>query len=259
MKLTSLAFRSAVLLTCFAGVGCAANGAESASEDVEATDEAALVSCGAAKYNEALGHYKKAVAWSKERLASGTCEWENGYLWSIADEASRAVMTCGVFRNTIKTSPWAVPLRTALDETLTLRSLTGDLLVIKDSPWQNWTSTEAFFAKGTTFWAQSNGAYGYPVSVEFKADGKATWGELVYNEVTGDITWESRQATYTIAKIDGTESGKRRVVVKHAGKTTSFTLGVQAGWSYDDAPIFTLSPASTDVPKLFSLKSECDA
>lgn len=242
--------------------GCSAStdpGADSASgEDVE-TSEAAVVSCGAAKYNEALAHYKNAVAWSKDRLANGVCESDNGFMWSIADEASRAVMTCGAFRETIKTSVWAAPVRTVLAPSLTLKSLTGELAVIKDSSFQNWTGVDAYFAKGLSFWARAEGAYGSAVKIDFKADGKATWGYLHYDAVSGDITWRTMPATYTVTKL-GTASGKRKVTVKHGGVTETFTLGVDAGWQYNDAPIFTLVPnAGTTAPKLYSLVSECDA
>lgn len=241
--------------------GCSANAEPSveagSGEDVE-TSEAAVVSCGAAKYNEALAHYKNAVAWSKDRLARGVCESENGYLWSIADESSRAVMTCAAFRETIKTSPWAVPVRTVLAPSLTLKSLTGELAVIKDSSFQNWTGVEAHFTRGLSFWARAEGAYGSAVKIDFKAEGKATWGYLHYDEATGDITWRTMPATYAVTKL-GTASGKRKVTVKHGGVTETFTLGVDAGWQYNDAPIFTLVPsAGTTAPKLYSLVSECD-
>jgi len=250
----SLAFLSLTTLV----VGCSS---EPADEEV-GVDDAALVSCGAAKYNEALAHYKNAVQWSKDRLSHGICETENGYLWTIADEASRAVMTCGAFRETIKTSPWAAPVRTVLDPSLTLQSLTGELLVIKDSPFQNWSNTERFFNGNVSFWARAEGAYGSAFKIDFRSGGAATWGYLHYNDVTGDITWRSEPATYTITKIDGREQGKRRLSVKHGTKTETFVLGVDAGWQYNDAPVFTLTPDSTapgNATKLYSLVSECDA
>jgi hypothetical protein len=242
-----------------ATIACGAEPASIASEEV-AADEAALSSCGSAKYNEALAHYKNAVAWSKDRLAKGVCESENGYLWGIADESSLAVMTCGDFRNTIRTSIWAAPLRQVLAPSLTLRSLTGELLVIKDSQWQNWAGTEKFFQSGLTFWARAEGAYGFAVRIEFRANGDATWGELRYDEATGDITWGTEPATYTIAKT--TERAKRTITVKHAAKTNTYVLGVESGWTYDAAPLFTLTPAGTNAAtqkKLYSLVSECDA
>lgn len=250
----------AVSLVTFTAAACAAPSTDVEAEQVEQSEEA-LSACGATKYNEALAHYKNAVAWSKDRNAHGVCNTENGFQWGIADEASRAVMTCGEFRNVIRTSPWAAPLRTALAPSLTLRSLTGELLVIKSSSWANWTGAERFFQSGLSFWARAEGAYGPKVRLELRADGKATWAELVHDEATGDITLGSSPATYTIAKTAGREAGVRTVTVKHAGKTDTFTLQVENPFDYKAAPIFVLQPqgAGTKAPKLYSLVSECDA
>lgn len=242
--------------------GCASSTAV-ADDDAEQVgeNEEALTACGAAQYNEAFAHYRNAVVWSKDRNARGVCNSENGFLWSIADEASRAVMTCGDFRNVIRTSPWAAPLRQALAPSLTLRSVSGELLVIKDSTWANWTGTEKFFESGLSFWARAEGAYGSKVRIDFRASGKATWTELVMNDVTGDITLSSTPATYTIANANGREAGVRTVTVVHAGKTQAFTLGVENPIDFKAAPLFTLQPQGTGgaTPKLYSLVSECDA
>jgi hypothetical protein len=237
--------------------GCSAESAIEGEPIVEA-EEAAVSACGTAKYNAALAHYKNAVAWSKDRLARGVCNSDNGFMWSIADEASRAVMTCGEFRNIIKTSVWAAPLRTTLANSLTLKSLTGELLVIRDSSFQNWSGVDAYFPKGLTFWARAEGAYGFAVRVDFKADGKAVWGQLNHNATTGDITWSNSPATYSISKTS--ERGLRTVKVTHHGRTESYTLRVENPWAVSSmaAPIFTLDP-STKTSKLFSVVSECDA
>lgn len=259
--------RLAVLATLpFAALACSAASAD--AEGAEAVDSAeeALSGCGP-RYAEAFAHYRNAVAWSKDRLRHGACGSEHGLQWSIADEASRAVMTCGHFRSVIRTSPWAAPLREALAPSLSLRSLTGELLVIKDSNWQNWTGTERFFEGGLSFWARAEGAYGPAVRVDFRADGEATWGELVYDEATGDISWRSLPATYEIEKSSGREAGPRLVRVTRAGKTDVFALGVQDAPAWRDAPLFVLEPLGdgavlgegATAPKLYSLVSECDA
>jgi hypothetical protein len=247
--------------------GCAAptegseaqDGAE--TDNVESTEEA-LVSCGAAKYNEALGYYKNAVQWSKDREASGVCGSENGYQWGIADEASKAVMTCGAFRSVIKTSVWAAPIRRVLGDSLTLRSLTGELAVIKDSQWQNWTGVDQWFqtTQGLRFWARAEGAYGSAVRVHLQANGKATYSSLYEEPGTFDISLKTETATYTIART-GTASQKRTVTVKHGTKTEKFLLEVEDGWTYRSAPLFRLTPqgTTTTAPKLYSLVSECDA
>ncbi|MBX3226472.1 MAG: hypothetical protein KIT84_32575 [Labilithrix sp.] len=252
--------RALVLSTVAALAGCS-TGSDAEDDVVVENSEAAVVSCGAAKYNEALAHYKNAVAWSKDRLARGVCESEHGYQWSIADEASRAVMTCGAFRETIKSSPWAPALRTVLADSLTLRSLTGELLVIKDSQWQNWTGTEALLARGVKFWAQSNGAVGSRSQLILGANGKGTF-QYVDTE-SNDWRRRTEPATFTVEKPNG-EKGKRRIVVKHGNLTEAFLLSVEPGWQYDDAPIFTLTPERPlglidSAEKMYSLVSECDA
>lgn len=262
-SLALVATVSCTLLACSAAPPDADDGSEGA---VEQTEEA-LTACGAAKYNQALVHYKNAVAWSKDRNANGACNSENGLQWSIADEASRAVMTCGQFRSIIKTSPWAAPLRTALAPSLTLRSLSGELAVIKDSDWQNWTGVDRFFTSGgLSFWARAEGAYGSAVRIDFKANGKANWGEL-YEKTPIEIAWRNIPATYTITKSGNRESGGRILTVTRAGKTDTFSLGVENPLQYNQAPIFVLHPLGTGsvlgqgatAPKLYSLVSECDA
>jgi hypothetical protein len=240
-------------------VGCSTSQDE--AEPVAAEDEAAAtVSCGAAKYNEALAHYKNAVAYSKERLAQGVCESEHGYQWEIANEASQAVMICGAFHETIKSSPWAAPVREVLKDSMTLPSLTGELLVIKDSQWQNWTGVEAQL-EGKKFWAQANGAVGSAKQIIFGRDGKATfqWVDVWSDE----WTVKKEAATYTVEKPNG-EKGKRRIVVKHNGLTEAYLLSVEPGYTYNDAPVFTITPEHEGTAhdagvKMYSLVGECDA
>jgi hypothetical protein len=249
---------TAILRLALASVLLSACSVPVAVDEPEAVEEnsEAVSACGRVKYDAALAHYKNAVAWSKDRLAKGVCNSDNGYQWSIADEASRAVMTCGEFRSILRNSPWAAPVRTVLGPSLTLRSLTGELLVIRDSSFQNWTGTEALFARGLTFWARGEGAYGPSIRIEFRANGKATWNELYEAPGTFDISMRATAATYTISKT--TESGKRTIKVTHAGKTDVYTLRVENPLVSTDAPVFTLDP-STSTKKLYSLVGECDA
>jgi hypothetical protein len=258
MNTAKTLFALALLASTFAAAGCAST----ESDEAEST-EAALSSCTPAAYEAALGHYKNAVAWSKDRLSHEACETENGYLMSIADAASKAVTSCGSFRETIRTSPWAAPVREALGSTLTLRSITGELLVIKDSSFQNWNGTEALLARGASFWAQANGAYGSPYQVDLRANGAATWGFLHYDEKTGDITWRTVPASYTVTRSDGTATGKRILQITHDGVTESFGLAVEDNsFMTEHAPVFTLSPLDSAQPtqgKMYSMLSECDA
>lgn len=241
-------------------------GVEDPGTDTVDTAEEAVSSCGP-RWGEAFDHYKHAVDASKRRLAYGPCGSEDGMIWGIADEASRAVMTCEAFREVIHTSPWAVPLRQALARSLTLRSLTGELLVIKDSDWQNWTGVEAHFASGLTFWARAEGAYGPGVQLDFDANGAATWGEHTYDETTGEIGWRTIPATYSITMSSGSEAGPRMVTVTRDGITEHFALGVRNAEAWRDAPVFVLEPLGSGevmgegatAPTLYSLVSECDA
>jgi hypothetical protein len=246
-------------------VGCGVGGVDVAGVEADAPAEhaAALSACGSGAYQEALGFYRAAVAASKERLAKGVCQSETGFLWSIANDASRAVMTCGEFRSVIRTSPWAAPLRTALGPSLTLRSLTGELLVVKDSQFANWTGVERFFAEGgLTFWARAQGAYGPRVVIDFRRNGTATWKELVYDERTLEISLRESSASFTVARANSRTAGPVMVSITHDGKTERFSLGVRNAMSYRDAPLFVLSPGvvtEEGTPELFSLVSECDA
>lgn len=154
--------------------------------------------------------------------------------------------------------PLGRAVRTVLAPSLTLESLTGELLVIEDSRWASWTGTERFLARGATAWARAEGAYGSSVRLDLRADGQATWGEHTYDEVTGDIGWREVPATYAV-KRTGAASAPRRVDVTVEDRTVGFTLGVESGWSYKDAPLFVLEPIHGDAPKLLSLVSESDA
>lgn len=246
--------------------GCAAESEAPTDEEVGQSEEA-LSTCGAAKYAEALVHYKASVKAAQSRLREGVCQSDDGFLDTIADHASRAVMTCGAFRTVLRTSPWAAPVRTTLARTLTLRSLTGELAVIRDSDYQNWSGVETFFSKGLTFSARPMGAYGSSVIVELDASGRAVWREQVYNQATGEISMRAVPAKYTVVSSSGRSSGPRIVTIVHAGITEKFSLGVRNPASYKDAPDFVLTPLGTGsvlgqgarAPELFAIVSECDA
>jgi hypothetical protein len=180
---------------------------------------AALSSCTAVKYEAALAHYTNAGAWSKDRLEHGACETEYGYMETIADAASRAVATCGSFRETIKSSPWAAPVREVLGASLSLRSLTGELLVIKDSQFQNWNGTESLLARGVSFWANATGAYGSPYQIDLRANGDAGHGGFssTTRRPGTSAGAPSRRGT-TVTKTDGTATSKRIVHVTREGR-----------------------------------------
>lgn len=233
-------------------------GSISDSEEALVADAAVVTASCGDRYAAALDHYRRAVAGAKNRLRDGVCNDEDDTLWTISDEASRAVMTCDAFRQVIKTSVWARPLRDALAVSLTLRSLTGELKVIRDSAWQDWSGVEAFFP-GTSMWARAVGAYGPPVRIDFAAQGAAVYGQQSYDPVTGDISWVEGPATYHI-ETTGQARDKRTVVVTHEGRQHRFLLSVEPALPDDwkSAPSFTLLPSGQH-EKLSSIVVECDA
>ncbi len=103
------------------------------ADEPAASDDAAISaanqSCGAAKYNEALAFYKKAVDGANARSRAEMCDWtsDDAYKYEIANNAHKAVNTCAAFKNVIKTSQYAGKLRDALKDNLSYRILTGDL------------------------------------------------------------------------------------------------------------------------------------
>jgi len=248
-----------------AAAGCSANPEDAAWEDTEQS-QAALTGCTLSQYNLALGHYKNAVAGARDRIASGACATDDSTLWSIADEASRAVRTCDTFRATIRTSTWAAPLRQVLSPSLTLRSLTGELLVVSNAAPKSWSGTDTFFSRGLTFWAEAEGVYGPKLRIDFRASGQASWSELQIDPTTGASGWRKISASYRITKTS--ESGPRTLTVVRDGKAVNFSLGVQDPLvDAKAAPNFLLAPLGVSpplgsgdpVPALYSLVSECDA
>lgn len=252
-------------LSSFTGCGGQVVSVDDEDEVDDAAIEQALSACSSSKYQQGLRAYKRAVAWSKDRLSKGVCESEYGYQWGIADETSRAVQACASFRDVVRNSPYAWPIREVLSTSLTLRSLSGELLVIRDSPYQNWSGVERHFGAGLSFWARGQGAYGSPVRIDFAEEGKATYGHLVYDEPTGDISWQKGEASYTIEQAGTRAQDPRRITVTHSGGVVeTYRLGVENPGNYSDAPVFTLqpiSPAATESGPfiLYSLVSECDA
>ncbi len=126
-RTVSLALATALSLSLFA---CSSStGGDEPSESEDAALSGASTECGRAKYNEALGYYRKAVDGANLRTRQEMCDWtsDDAYLTSIADNAMKAVNSCAAFKKVIKTSRYANNVRTALQDTLTFRILTGDL------------------------------------------------------------------------------------------------------------------------------------
>jgi hypothetical protein len=262
-------FAAPVVSLAFALFGCATTDEEAAEQG---EGQAATASCSADKYQEAFVHYRKATYGAKARLDGvSACEGEGTaadgtkyplYLTSIADEASAAVMICGTFRETIKTSPYAEPIRKLLGDSLTLDSLTGQLLVIRDSQFQNWTGVEALLP-GTSLWTPGQGAGNWHSRIDFKANGQANYYRI---DATNSEPWFKETnvaATYTVEKT-GADKDPRRIIVKHGGVTETLNLGVQnpsSDQSWTVAPEFKACPANAEPwDCYYSLgPGECDA
>ena len=167
-------------------------------------------------------------------------------------------MLCPAFKDVIKTSPWAAPIRGVLADMLTLRSLTGELQVLRNSEFQNWTNVEKYLP-GTLMWAEGSwGSYWMQDELRFLSDGKAVHVHYTEDSSNADshVVENKTPATYRIEKT-GAEKDKRKVTVSWGGKTSSFDLVVNdtdAG-DFTSAPVFSLRHA--DPAKSFSTSKDC--
>jgi hypothetical protein len=254
MTPSSFALAIGLIATASAIAGCSN---ASGTEDV--TTEGALGgSCGAEKYQAALERYRKAVYASKDRLAGKlTCDPEEPQseltMSGIAEEAAAAVLICPDFKEVIRKSPYAEPLRQALGDSLTLKSLTGELLVLFDSQWQNWTGVEQMIVD-TTMWnwrGASDQAWDY--RIEFKTNGKAVYSSQINDQI------EPKEATYRVEAPDG-EKAPRKIIVTVDGRSTTFELS--ATRTDDEGSVgglFVLTPQGSRSPieSFSSLSRDC--
>jgi hypothetical protein len=244
--------------------GCGGQIAADAADDSD-SDSAALAQCGARNYREAVVHYERAIAGAKRRLTSSACDGDESTLWGIATEASYAIMTCGDVKAKIRTEAKAAPLRQALAVTLTGRALSGELLVLRDSRWQNWTGVESFLP-GTSFWMEAPGAYGPPIHLAFGQGGQAVLDvqEVVaVSDTESDIRVATRRGSYSVERL-GSAAEKRRIVVRYEdGRVDTYLLSVRDPLDPKDAPLFVLEPVAAGQDEsgatLASLVGECDA
>jgi hypothetical protein len=233
-------------------VGC------SASDDV-GSDSANVESSSSCVQNSAAkSFYERALRGAQERLAGDVCSSEEGYLFSIADNATQAVLICPELKETIKSDPAAQPIRDALADSLTLNALTGELLVLRDSEWQNWNGVESLLV-GKTFMTEPQGAVGYYSAYKFHADGKATF--VGTQEVDSEDGWGVEHPE--IVRTGDVRSPRRVIITHDDGQRIEFDLKVSNGWSDQGAPIFQLVRPGQDPGQLWntynSLYGECDA
>ena len=225
------------------------------ADDGDAVGQALRTQCSEPAYAAASAAYGRAVAWASARLSEGVCESEHGMLWGIADETAAAISACEDFRPLVRSAHSAAPLHAALDRSLTMASLSGELRAGSASITADWSGVEALIAKGVTFWARAQGAYGSQIVIDFVGVDRIAITRLV--DLDNEIVQEKLDGTYAIERAAGTEAGSRIVHVTFEGTTTDYVLDVQmpAG----KAPVFLLTPTASDAPALYSLVGECDA
>jgi hypothetical protein len=212
---------------------------------------AGAATCTQEKYDLGMTHYQKAVDGAIARRGSGACASEATSLRAIASEATMSVLQCADFKNVIKTSPGAEPLRQVLAGSLSLKPLTDELRVLRDSQWQNWTGVENVLP-GTMMATEPQGSVGAYQAIVFKAGGEATYITSALN------VWET-PATYKLTK-KGTDKDPRSVEVTHDGKTETFDLKIDTpAADMTNPPLFRLTSAErvTAWQTFNSLNREC--
>jgi hypothetical protein len=242
--------------------GCAASTPEdegTSGDELDLTSGAAArQACGNAKFEEALPHYRRSVKSAKARLATDACGEDaqgNSAMRSvITNEAARAVFICPAFSDVIRKSDFAEPIRKAIRDMLTLKSLTGELLVLRDSEFANWTNVESFFP-GTSMWAtEDHGPLFIQDQLNFKANGEGVHVHL------GDSGQDVKTPfTYRIEKTGG-EQDPRKVIITRDGKTTTYNLDVRRvpASNFETAPVFELRAPNVS-NRYTTSKDECSA
>jgi hypothetical protein len=246
----------ALLALSSLAVGCAAeptsdDAAAADEQDLSAAGQAAKASCGPT-FAPAFAHYKQAVRLAKAHLAAEfACEALEGEAatpGSIADPAAAAVLTCPGFKEVIKTSPFAAPIRKVLERNLGLRALTGELLVLRDSEFQNWSGVEGMLP-GTEFSTVPEGVAGLRASLELEANGVAKFTTIDNGPPPTFITRKTIAGTYTVEKTGGDRDPRTITIQRADGKTAKFRLDIDKlrANNFESAPDFMITPISGDI------------
>lgn len=211
-----------MVLLALSSVACSApQGDEAANDREPVSDEPELngakASCGPSKYDEALAHYKAAVAKSSARVRGDVCGGGN-YVSTIIADASDAISTCGAFRDVIKTSPWAKDLRATLADNLALPALTGELA-------DNWANVSAELV-GVRFYGPAPGAYGHMSWIELGADGSAHL-ELLRIAEDGSTSIERKAARWRTGVVSS--EGTAALTIGIDGRDIDFVLEHEDG------------------------------
>lgn len=197
-----------------------------------------------------------------ERRKKEVCG-EDTMLSPIAKSATRAILNCPALKSTIKSSDSAEPLREALKESLTLRSLTGELLVLADSQFQNWRGVTKLLPN-TMMSTEPQGASGVHDEIHFGKDGVVTVITMELDDKgPKSVTHEGVYAVTT--ETDVKKPPRLTISYGMDQDAVSITLDLRVRTSTEDpTPIFDLvekdDTKNADSLRVFSsIVSECDA
>jgi hypothetical protein len=211
-----------------------------------------------AAYDAALAHYKSAVERAKRRLRLGnnSCDVDGTMQSEIARDLAQAVATCGAFRETIATSPWAKPVREALDDNLALPLLTGELKVRDADGRVTWRGLEEALG-GKVIYGPSPGVYGPLSKVSFSEDGRAVVHTLQTDEEQEGPFYQAENAMWDVGAIGA--DGSIRVNV-----TGWYGTGLQMSFDVfetEDAMELRFQPVDDDATHNahWSMPDECSA
>lgn len=248
MSISRFTIVGALLL--LASVGCSAK----MEEEDPAANSAAVTAACAGTQEQALSHYKAAVAKAKQRQNHDACSGE-ATLADIAAEAQKAVTTCSAFKDVIKTSVWAEPLRAQLGTSVIYPILVGDA-----DP-SNPASLSAALV-GKTMYGPAPGVYGNVGLLTFEANGRGFIGILNLDD-RGAPSWGRTDMRWTVESTGGVIHVK--VVAEYENETeTSFDFTMKKGDPMFGADNYTLElqgqPGAPDAVRSFdTYPSECEA
>lgn len=239
-----------VLATC--AMACAAPTDAADGESDPAASEDAVVSakskCSTAAYDQAFGHYKKAVDNAKVRTRD-VCA-DGAMLSDIASELSKSVATCGDFKNVIATSRWAQPVRDALKGNLALASVDGRL-TIRDASGKVTLAGLDKALPGSTVFGPAPGVYGNMSKISFGANGTATISNLELSD-EGAATWKDTSARYKVGALGADRTVE--ITIESGGRSTIYKASAEPESAFD---ILLTPKAGGD--EFRSMPSECEA
>jgi len=235
--------------------GCSSSVAEDGRGDDSLTGDDAEVrarsECGAA-FAEAQAEFGQAVEAAGETFALTLCLSPGER--SVQDHAASAVLLCPAFKDVIRTSPAAAGIREVLGSLLTLRSLTGELAVLREADVQDWSNVERYLP-GTKMWSVRRSGVDQD-AIRFEEGGKVSLAHAVETGPLGELDLEIVEGKYEVERT-GSERDRRTVLVTWPDKVEQFDLVVRptARGDVPGAPVFVL--AHPDEARSYSTHVEC--